>query len=72
MTNLPVVTGFGIRTPEAAGEAATLSDGAVGGSAVGDLIANHLSDDGRTHDEIVQKIAAFVGDLTKGVADRQR
>ena len=72
VTNLPVVTGFGIRTPEAAGEAATLSDGAVVGSAVVDIIANNLSDDGSTHDEIVQKIAAFVGDLTKGVADSQR
>ena len=72
VTNLPVVTGFGIRTPEAAGEAATLSDGAVVGSAVIDIIANNLSDDGSTQDEIVQKIAAFVGDLTKGVAASQR
>ena len=54
---------FCIRTPEAAGEAATLSD-AVVGSAVVDIIANNLSDDGSTHDEI-KKIAAFVGDLQK-------
>ena len=72
VTNLPVVTGFGIRTPEAAGEAATLSDGAVVGSAVVDIIANNLSDDGSSHDEIVQKIAAFVGNLAKGVAASQR
>ena len=57
---------------EAAGEAATLSDGAVVGSAVVDIIANNLSDDGSTHDEIVQKIAAFVGNLAKGVAASQR
>ena len=63
-----MVTGFGIRTPTAAGEAANLSDGAVVGSAVVDIIANNLSDDGSTHDEMVQKIAAFVGDLAKGVA----
>ena len=31
-TDLPVVTGFGIRTPEQAGEAASLSDGAIVGS----------------------------------------
>ena len=72
VTNLPVVTGFGIRTPEAAGEAAALSDGAVVGSAVVDIIANNLSDDGSTHDEIVQKIAVFVGELAKGVAASQR
>ena len=72
VTNLPVVTGFGIRTPEAAGEAANLSDGAVVGSAVVDIIANNLSDDGSTNDEIVQKIAAFVGNLAEGVAAKQR
>ena len=68
VTDLPVVTGFGIRTPKAAGEAANLSDGAVVGSAVVDIIAHNLSEDGSTHDEMVQKIAAFVGDLAKGVA----
>ena len=72
MTDLPVVTGFGIRTPEAAGQAATLSDGAVVGSAVVDIIANNLSDDGSSCDEIVQKIAAFVGDLAQGVAASKR
>ena len=72
VTNLPVVTGFGIRTPEAAGEAANLSDGAVVGSAVVDIIANNLSDDGSTNDEIVQNIAAFVGNLADGVAAKQR
>lgn len=67
-TDLPVVTGFGIRTPEAAAEAATLSDGAVVGSAVVDLIAENYAKDGSGNEEIVQKIAAFVGNLAKGVA----
>ena len=67
-TDLPIVTGFGIRTPEQAGEAASLSDGAVIGSAVVDIIAEHLGEDGRGTPEIVSKIAAFVGDLAKGVA----
>jgi len=66
-TDLPVVTGFGIRTPEAAAEAANLSDGAVVGSAVVDIIADNLSADGNG-DAIVQKIAAFVGDLAKEIA----
>ncbi len=68
VTDLPVVTGFGIRTAQAAGEAAALSDGAVVGSAVIDIIANNLPDDGGSNDEVVQKIAAFVGDLARGVA----
>ena len=69
-TNLPVVTGFGIRTPEQAGEAASLSDGAIVGSAVVEIIADNLGADGKGTPETVSKIAAFVGDLAKGVAGR--
>jgi tryptophan synthase alpha chain len=67
-TDLPIVTGFGIRTPDQAGEAASLSDGAIVGSAVVDIIADNLDKDGRGTPEIVSKIAAFVGDLAQGVA----
>ena len=65
-TDLPVVTGFGIRTPEQAGEAASLSDGAIVGSAVVEIIAGNLGEDGKGTPEIVSKIAAFVGDLANG------
>ena len=67
-TDLPIVTGFGIRTAGQAGEAASLSDGAVVGSAVVDIIADNLGADGRGTPDIVSKIAAFVSDLAKGVA----
>ena len=67
-TNLPVVTGFGIRTPEQAGEAASLSDGAIVGSAVVEIIADTIGADGNGTSETVSKIAAFVGDLADGVA----
>ena len=70
VTDLPVVTGFGIRTPEQAGEAASLSDGAIIGSAVVDIIADNLAADGTGTPEIVSKIAAFVGDLADGVAGK--
>jgi tryptophan synthase alpha chain len=69
-TDLPVVTGFGIRTPEQAGQAASLSDGAIVGSAVVDIIADNLASDGSGAPEIVSKIAAFVGDLADGVAGK--
>ena len=69
-TDLPVVTGFGIRTPEQAGQAASLSDGAIVGSAVVDIIADNLADDGSGTPEIVSKIAAFVSDLSEGVASK--
>jgi tryptophan synthase alpha chain len=66
-TDLPIVTGFGIKTPEQAAEVANLSDGAVVGSAVVDIIANNLSEDGSGNDEIVGKVAAFVSDLANAV-----
>ncbi len=69
-TDLPVVTGFGIRTPEQAGQAASLSDGAIVGSAVVDIIADNIASDGSGTPEIVSKIAAFVGDLADGVAGK--
>jgi tryptophan synthase alpha chain len=67
-TDLPVVTGFGIRTPEQASEAARLSDGAIVGSAVVEIIADTIGADGKGTSETVSKIAAFVSDLTEGVA----
>ncbi len=68
-TDLPIVTGFGIRTPEQAAEFARLSDGAVVGSSVVDIIANGIAeaDTGDVTDirqKIVRKVTAFVGDLS--------
>ena len=67
-TDLPVVTGFGIRTAEQAAEAATLSDGAIIGSAVVDIIAYNIDDDGTPSADIPQKIGSFVGTLSKAIA----
>ena len=69
-TDLPVVTGFGIRTPQQAHDAASRSDGAVIGSAVVEIIANTLAADGSGTPETVSKIASFVGDLADGVAGK--
>ena len=71
-TDLPIVTGFGIRTAAQAAEAANLSNGAVVGSAVVNIIADNLpqgtttiSADGRQ--EIIRKIAAFVAELSEAI-----
>jgi tryptophan synthase alpha chain len=68
-TDLPIVAGFGIRTPQQAAEAADLTDGAVVGSAVVDIIANNLSDQPAhgVNDDIVQKVATFVGELATAI-----
>jgi tryptophan synthase alpha chain len=54
--NLPVIVGFGIKTPEAAREIASVADGAVVGSAIVEKIADGLSP---------AEVCAFV----KGLAD---
>ena len=68
-TDLPIVAGFGIRTPQQAAEAADLTDGAVVGSAVVDIIANNLADKPAhgVNDDIVQKVATFVGELATAI-----
>ena len=71
-TDLPIVTGFGIRSPEQAADAARLSDGAVVGSAVVNIIADHVPKDGATlgvdgRKEVIRKIAAFVGELSSAI-----
>ena len=69
-TELPIVAGFGIRTPAQAAEAASVTDGAVVGSAVVDIIANNLTD--TPHEDvdadIVQKVATFVDKLAKAIS----
>ena len=68
-TDLPIVAGFGIRTPAQAAEAATLTDGAVVGSAVVDIIATNLSETPQNgiNDDIVHKAATFVGELASAI-----
>ena len=68
-TDLPIVAGFGIRTPVQAAEAAALTDGAVVGSAVVDIIATNLTDTPQNgiNNDIVQKVATFVGELASAI-----
>jgi tryptophan synthase alpha chain len=56
-TDLPVVVGFGIRTPEAAEAIAKVADGAVVGSAIVDRIGKGDAPD---------KVLAFVASLAEG------
>ena len=56
-TDLPVCVGFGIKTPDAAREIASISDGAVVGSSIVSLV-----EQGKP----VEQILAFVGELSAG------
>ena len=56
-TRLPVAVGFGIREPEQAAEIARIADAAVVGSALIDLLAAHLDEQGRAEPELVPAAA---------------
>ncbi len=71
-TDLPVAVGFGIRTAEQAGAIAQVADAAVVGSALVDLIARSLDDQGRAKPGLVAALHDQVKALADGVRDARR
>jgi len=67
-TDVPVCVGFGIRTPEQAANMARLADGAVVGSAIVDIIAKNIDNEGCAKAELVDQTLDFVKKLAEGVA----
>lgn len=55
-TELPVVVGFGLRTPEQVGAVGKIADAAVVGSALVQIITDHLDDDDRAKDGLVDAV----------------
>lgn len=66
-TDLPVAVGFGITTPEAAGDVASVSDAAVVGSAIVNKVRDHLDDAGAPRPGLVDEVLGFVKELADGV-----
>ena len=66
-TDLPVAVGFGIRTPEQAANVAARADAAVVGSAIVEMIAAGINDDGSYSDTAVQEVLDFTRKLADGV-----
>ncbi len=66
-SSLPVAVGFGIRTPEQAGNIARVADAAVVGSALVDRIASELDDDGKAGPDLVDNLLIQVSDLADSV-----
>jgi len=60
-TDLPVIVGFGISTPDSAQEIASIADGCVVGSAIVKQIA-----DGKPLDEVLAYVAALAGGAHRG------
>ncbi len=66
-TDLPVAVGFGIKTPEQAAEVAQVADAAVVGSAIVQLIADNLDEDGQPAANLVDTVLEFTRSLADGV-----
>jgi len=66
-TDLPVAVGFGITTPEAAADVASVADAAVVGSALVGRIRDNLDDDGKAKPELVNAVLDFAKALADGV-----
>ena len=66
-TDFPIAVGFGIKTPQQAGEVATVADVVVVGSALVDTISSGLDGQGRASSGLVQEVLAFVSKMSKGV-----
>ncbi len=66
-TNLPVVVGFGIRTPEQAARISAIADGAVVGSALVDTINAHLNAQGVAQEGCVEAVLGLASSLAAGV-----
>ncbi|NKB50495.1 MAG: tryptophan synthase subunit alpha [Alphaproteobacteria bacterium] len=66
-TDLPVAVGFGIKTPEQAAAVAQVADAAVVGSAIVQLIADNLDDNGQPAADLVDTVLDFARALAAGV-----
>ncbi len=68
-TELPIAVGFGIKTPEQAGEIIAVADAAVVGSALVELVRGNLDSEGRALPGLVGKVLESVSALAGGVRD---
>ena len=66
-TELPVVVGFGVKTPEHAAAVARGADGVAVGSALVEAVRLSLRDDGSAGPDTVGRVTALAADLATGI-----
>jgi tryptophan synthase alpha chain len=66
-TELPVAVGFGVRTPDQAADIARVADGVVIGSAIVNIVANGVDEDGSPKAGLADEVLGFVKELSVGV-----
>ncbi len=71
-TRLPVAVGFGIQSPQQAGQIAAIADACVVGSALVTKVAAHLDEHGMPHPGLAEDVLAYVGQLSRGVRQARR
>ena len=65
-TDIPVAVGFGIRTPEQAGQVGAIADGVIVGTAIVSKIAEGIAN-GVSRDHLVKQVLEFCASLAKSV-----
>ena len=66
-TNLPVAVGFGIKTPENVRAFAAIADAVVVGSAIVNIIAANIDQEGLANPALESRVLDFVGTLSQAV-----
>ncbi len=66
-TDLPLAVGFGVRTPELAGQIVGVADAAVVGSAIVERVAANLDENGKAKPGLVDDVLGLVRELANGV-----
>ncbi len=67
LSDLPIAVGFGISNPQQAAEVAQLADAVVVGSAIVNLIAQHVS-----REELMEQVGKFASELAAAVHSSNR
>jgi len=67
LSDLPVVVGFGIRTPDQAAEFAAVADAVAVGTALVDVVADNLGADGKPGADTAPRVLALVKSLADGI-----
>lgn len=68
-SQLPIAVGFGIKTPENVRNFAKFSDAVVVGSAIVNIIAANITQEGLANSELESRVLDFVGKLSLGVQE---
>ena len=71
-TNLPIVVGFGIKTPEQAAEIARVADAAVVASALVDRLARNLDPAGKALPGLIDAVLGDIAALAEGIRGARR